>query len=93
MFLGTAGLVLLKSGRGQFVMVHNGHIYTLSDRHEHIGTQSWVCVKKKTLNCDGTLTTLWGPTLISSTAHNHPQLNEVIKRLQVPNSSISPELL
>lgn len=85
--------MLLKSGRGQLVLVHNGHIYTINDRHENIRTISWVCVKKKTLNCDGTLTTMYGPTLISSTAHNHPQLNEVIQRLQVPNSSISPELL
>ncbi|KAJ3619286.1 hypothetical protein MTP99_004979 [Tenebrio molitor] len=85
------GLMLLKSGRGQLVLIHDGHIYIHCDtkNNRHI----WVCVKKKTLNCEGCLTTLNGPILLSYSGHNHPQLQDVIQRLQVPSCSVSPELL
>lgn len=83
--------MLIKSGRGQLVLIHEGHIYThqsaRQDRHV------WVCVKKKTLNCDGCITTLNGPVLLSYIGHNHPQLEDVIQRIQVPSCSISPELI
>ncbi|XP_044262176.1 protein bric-a-brac 1-like isoform X2 [Tribolium madens] len=85
------GLMLIKSGRGQLVLIHQGHIYihcdTTNNRH------MWVCVKKKTLNCEGCLTTLNGPILLSYSEHNHPQLQDVIQRLQVPSCSVSPELM
>ncbi|XP_060526841.1 zinc finger and BTB domain-containing protein 17-like [Cylas formicarius] len=80
----TMGLVLLKSGKGQLVLVHNGHMYTYSDTRQN--RMLWVCVKKKTLNCRGSLTTLRGPVLLTVTGHNHPQMHDVIKRLQVPRS-------
>lgn len=86
----SPGLMLLKSGRGQLVLIHSGHIYTLCDKKD-ICTL-WVCVKKKTLNCPGCLTTLNGPILLSFTTHNHPQMHDVIQKLQVPSCSISPEL-
>ncbi|CAH0559107.1 unnamed protein product [Brassicogethes aeneus] len=88
---GGSGLMLMKSGRGQLVLIHNGHIYTLFDKRE--SRSVWVCVKKKTLNCEGCLTTMAGPVLLSYSGHNHPQLHEVIKKLQVPSPGVSPELL
>ncbi|XP_057662486.1 protein bric-a-brac 1-like isoform X2 [Diorhabda carinulata] len=86
----SPGPMLVKSGRGQLVLIHNGHIYTLCDKKD-ICTL-WICVKKKTLNCPGCLTTLNGLILLSYTAHNHPQMHDVIQKLQVPSSKISPEL-
>ncbi|XP_049821604.1 broad-complex core protein isoforms 1/2/3/4/5 isoform X2 [Aethina tumida] len=89
-FLG-GGLTLMKSGRGQLVLIHNGHIYTLCDKQD--SRSVWVCVKKKTLKCEGCVTTIHGPILLSYSGHNHPQLNDVIQKLQVPSCSISPELI
>ncbi|XP_028139203.1 protein bric-a-brac 1-like isoform X2 [Diabrotica virgifera virgifera] len=86
----SPGPMLVKSGRGQLVLIHNGHIYTLCDKKD-ICTL-WVCVKKKTLNCPGCLTTLNGLILLSYTAHNHPQMHDVIKKLQMPSARVSPEL-
>lgn len=85
-----SGLTLLKSARGQLVLIHNGHMYTLFDKRDI--RMLWVCVKKKTLNCPGLITTLSGPTLLGATEHNHPQIHDVIQKLQVPSCSISPEL-
>ncbi|KAJ8918042.1 hypothetical protein NQ315_011498 [Exocentrus adspersus] len=86
----SPGLVLLKSGRGQLVLIHNGHIYTACDKKDH--RTLWVCVKKKTLNCQGCITTLHGPILLSYSGHNHPQMHDVIQKLQVPSCSISPRV-
>ncbi|CAG9835521.1 unnamed protein product [Diabrotica balteata] len=86
----SPGPMLVKSGRGQLVLIHNGHIYTLCDKKD-ICTL-WVCVKKKTLSCPGCLTTLNGLILLSYTAHNHPQMHDVIKKLQMPSCRVSPEL-
>lgn len=87
----SPGLTLLKSGRGQLVLIHNGHIYTLLNKQDN--RSYWVCVKKKTLQCEGCVTTLHGSVLLSYSGHNHPQMHDVIQRLQVPSCSISPELL
>lgn len=85
-----SGLTLLKSARGQLVLIYNGHMYTLFDKKDF--RMLWVCVKKKTLNCPGFITTLSGPSLLTVTEHNHPEIHDVIQKLQVPSCSISPEL-
>lgn len=81
----------MKSRKGHPVLIYNGHIYTISNKQENKST--WVCVKQRTLDCDGCLTTTNGSTILSYSGHNHPQLNNVIQRLQAPSCSTSPELL
>ncbi|KAK9882236.1 hypothetical protein WA026_019750 [Henosepilachna vigintioctopunctata] len=81
---GEGRLVFLRSGRGQLVLVHNGHMYTLGKAKDD--KYMWICVKKKTYNCNGCVVTMEGPVLLARTAHNHPQLNDVIKKLQVPSA-------
>ncbi|XP_019767720.1 modifier of mdg4 isoform X4 [Dendroctonus ponderosae] len=78
-----AGLWIVKSGKGQLVLIHDGHMYTFVDQRENRGL--WVCVKKKMLNCSGCLTTMHGQ-LLSYMGHNHPQIHDVIQRLQVPKT-------
>ncbi|KAK9718253.1 BTB/POZ domain [Popillia japonica] len=87
------GLVFLKSRKGHPVLIHNGHIYALSNKRDNRNT--WVCVKQKTLKCEGCVTTTscGGPMLLSYSGHNHAQLNDVIQRLQASSCSPSPELL
>ncbi|XP_022904911.1 uncharacterized protein [Onthophagus taurus] len=83
-------LYFLKSRRGHPVLIHSGHMYTLSHRRETKST--WICVKQKTLNCEGCVTTTHGNTLLSYSGHNHAQLNNIIQRLQATSCSPSPEL-
>lgn len=56
-----AGLSIVKSGKGQLVLIHDGHMYTCVDQRESRGL--WVCVKKKMLNCSGCVTTIHGQLL------------------------------
>ncbi|GJQ74518.1 hypothetical protein Trydic_g21385 [Trypoxylus dichotomus] len=89
----AGGLVFLKSRKGHPVLIHNGHIYALSNKRDNRST--WVCVKQKTLKCEGCVTTTssGGPMLLSYSGHNHAQLSDVIQRLQASSCSPSPELL
>lgn len=85
------GLLFLKSRKGHPVLIHNGHMYTLSQKKDNRST--WVCVKQRTLNCEGCVTTTTGPMLLSYSGHNHAQLNDVIQRIQAASCSPTPELL
>jgi len=84
------GLLFLKSRKGHPVLIHNGHMYTLSHKSE--SRSLWVCVKQRTLKCGGCVTTINGQMVISYSGHNHTQLNDVIQRLQASSCSPSPEL-
>lgn len=88
----AGGLVFLKSRKGHPVLIHNGHMYTLSHKQDD-NRSMWVCVKQRTLQCDGRVTTTPGPMILSYTGHNHPQLHDIIQRLQASSCSPSPELL
>ncbi|XP_045479692.1 zinc finger and BTB domain-containing protein 42-like isoform X1 [Harmonia axyridis] len=79
---GGGRLFFLRSGKGHLVLIHNGHMYTLGKAKDN--RYMWICVKKKSYSCDGCVVTMEGPMLVTHTVHNHPQLNDVIKRLQVP---------
>lgn len=86
----TGGFVFLKSRKGYPVLIHNGHMYTLNTKQD--GRCTWICVKQQTLRCDGCVITGNGPSLLSYSGHNHPQLNHIIERLQMSSCSPSPEL-
>lgn len=73
------GLFILKSRKGHPVLISDGHMYTLNRQDGQIST--WYCVKRLKLICEGSLTTD-GFLILSQTTHNHPQLHDVIKRLQ-----------
>lgn len=80
--LGEGRLFFLRSGKGHLVLIYNGHMYTLGKAKDN--KYLWICVKKRNNNCNGCVVTMEGPVLINHTVHNHSQLNDVIKRLQVP---------
>ncbi|XP_076260631.1 uncharacterized protein LOC143196649 isoform X2 [Rhynchophorus ferrugineus] len=73
-------LVVIKSGKGQLVLIHNGHMYTCSS--SKADKSLWVCVKTKTLACKGSVLTMRGQ-ILGSTDHNHYQIQDVISRIQL----------
>ncbi|XP_050297281.1 broad-complex core protein isoforms 1/2/3/4/5-like isoform X3 [Anthonomus grandis grandis] len=77
-------LRIIKSGKGQLVLIHNGHMYTFVEQREN--RSLWICVKKKMLNCCGCLITAHGQ-LLSAIGHNHNQIHDVIQRLMVSKST------
>ncbi|KAL3280151.1 hypothetical protein HHI36_017651, partial [Cryptolaemus montrouzieri] len=81
-------LVFLRSGKGQLVLIHNGHMYTLDKAKDD--RYMWICVKKNSYKCNGCVLTMEGPLLLTHSIHNHPQLTDVIRRLQVPPLSLTP---
>lgn len=56
-------LCVVKSGKGQLVLINDGHMYTFVDKREN--RSLWICVKKKMLNCNGCVTTMHGQLLNS----------------------------
>ncbi|XP_030755748.1 zinc finger and BTB domain-containing protein 12-like isoform X2 [Sitophilus oryzae] len=77
------GLAIIKSGKGQLVLIHNGHMYTRSNTNAD--KSLWVCVKTKTLSCKGAILTKRGQVL-GSTDHNHYPIQDVISRIQLQNA-------
>lgn len=96
----AGGLRFVTTPKGRTVVIHNGHMYTLS--HQTDTKTTWVCVMQRKLNCSGCVMTAGisgaiggdvGPTLLSYSGHNHAQLNDIIQRLDCTTVASYPNPL